>query len=256
MTSTTTATDSPLSQLPDGASADYAGVVRSFIHLLIAALLLTSSTSFARAFAENSHLASSILAPKTASGVSRVESGANVVGERLQLPETHQEIGESFDATASVLVVLVHNTCQIHVDSNFLVWLDQGNPVAERFARQYAGRLAVSRTAAREFIRGGQRGIAGRPGRLAGYRRQYGIEIAEDAAGVFAKNDSIVIATARARGAALISGDFNVARDAIAAGVNTRFLNLHPNSAISKRYGRAIRSPNIGPDNILGLNPF
>ena len=111
MTSTTTATDSPLSQLPNAASADYADVVRSFIHLLIAALLLTSSTSFARAFAENSHLASSVLASKTASGVSRVERGANVNGERLQLPETHQEIGESFDATASVLVVLVHNTC-------------------------------------------------------------------------------------------------------------------------------------------------
>jgi hypothetical protein len=44
-------------------------------------------------------------APKTASGVSRLEGRANVGGERLQLPETHQEIGESFDATTSVSVI-------------------------------------------------------------------------------------------------------------------------------------------------------
>jgi hypothetical protein len=103
--------------------------VRSFIHLLIAALLLTSSTSFARAFAENSHLAPSVLAPKTASGVSRLEGLANVGGERLQLPETHQEIGEVFDATASVSVIWVHNNsgCGPTVVDTF-DWVDPTNP--------------------------------------------------------------------------------------------------------------------------------
>jgi len=78
--------------------------VRSFIHLLIAALLLASSTSaFALASTENLHLAPTASAQKTASRVLLFSSTGRVGGAALQAVEVHQENGRWNDATASTM---------------------------------------------------------------------------------------------------------------------------------------------------------
>ena len=86
--------------------------MRPFIHLLIAAFVLTSSTSaIARASTENSHQAPTTSAAKPASGVLDFSAWDDVEGAAFQVLELHQENGASNDATASALIVLVHNTC-------------------------------------------------------------------------------------------------------------------------------------------------
>ncbi|MGB0498932.1 MAG: RHS repeat-associated core domain-containing protein, partial [Rubricella sp.] len=156
------------------------------------------------------------------------------------------------------------------IDNNILSWLHSGQSQAVDFAERYRGLVSIDRTVAREFMRGGRSAHE-----LHGLMRRFDITLlprvdaatlAPDLAhvlasrgGTVARNDDVIVATARHFGLRFASGDQRAVISALRSGVDARYFNFGPYS-IRQRYGRMItrlRGNGFNPRDVLGpLNPW